>query len=275
MSNGENHEAISLADQVTALKQQVAQYQRLAALGELLSTVAHDLNNILMPVINYAQMGLRNRDDATRERAFSKILAAGQRAAKLSTGVLSMARGRPTTVLEPTDISRVISDTLVLVERELTHHHVQVDQQIDEVPEALACGPQIQQVLLNLLINARQAMPQGGRVIIRLAHDAAAGTIDLVIRDTGTGIEPEKLRRIFDPFFTTKSGPDATGKGGTGLGLASCKEIIEAHKGRIRVESSIGVGTAFTIKLPMVAEQTAPPIVPQSPVNQPGPQTPR
>jgi signal transduction histidine kinase len=101
-------------------------------------------------------------------------------------------------------------------------------------------------------------MPQGGRLLLKLAHDPAAGTVDLTVRDSGQGIEPDKLRRIFDPYFTTKSGPDATGKGGTGLGLASCKEIIEGHKGRIRVESTVGLGTAFTIKLP-VAARTAPP----------------
>ena len=109
-------------------------------------------------------------------------------------------------------------------------------------------------MLLNLLINARQAMPSGGRVLIRLEHDAAADMVDLVVRDTGCGIPADKLPRIFEPFFTTKSGPDETGKGGTGLGLASCRQIIEAHRGRIRVESTVGKGTQFTIKLP-VAKQ--------------------
>jgi signal transduction histidine kinase len=112
-------------------------------------------------------------------------------------------------------------------------------------------GNQIQQVLLNLLINARQAMPSGGRVIIRLEHDVVSDTVDLVVRDTGSGIPADKLPRIFDPFFTTKSGPDETGMGGTGLGLASCRQIIESHRGRIRVESTVGKGTQFTIKLPV------------------------
>jgi two-component system NtrC family sensor kinase len=111
-------------------------------------------------------------------------------------------------------------------------------------------------VLLNLLVNARQAMPTGGRLILRLGHDEAAGLVDLTVRDTGCGMTPEVMRRIFDPHFTTKSGPDETGKGGTGLGLASCREIVEAHRGRIRVESAPGKGTAITIRLP----------VPQSPV---------
>jgi signal transduction histidine kinase len=131
------------------------------------------------------------------------------------------------------------------------------------VPEVSAIGNQIQQVLLNLLINARQAMTSGGRVIVRLEHDAAAGTVDLVVRDTGCGIPAEKLPRIFEPFYTTKGGPDETGKGGTGLGLSACHNIVQAHGGRIRVESTIGKGTQFTIKLP-VARQPSEATVPRS-----------
>ena len=101
---------------------------------------------------------------------------------------------------------------------------------------------------MNLLINARQAMPGGGRVLIKLAYDAESDMIDLVVRDNGCGIPAEKLPRIFDPFYTTKSGPDASGKGGTGLGLSMCRDIIEAHHGRIRVDSTVGKGTAFTLE---------------------------
>ena len=129
------------------------------------------------------------------------------------------------------------------------------------MPEVLANGNQIQQVLLNLLINARQAMPSGGQVIIKLHHDKAGGTVDLTVRDTGSGIPADKLPRIFDRFFTTKKGPDESGKGGTGLGLATCKSIIDAHQGRIRVESTVGKGTAFIIKLP-VAKTPAEPHTP-------------
>ena len=119
------------------------------------------------------------------------------------------------------------------------------------------CGNEIQQVLLNLLTNARQAMPRGGRMLIRIAPDAAAGTVDLTVRDTGSGIPPEVLPRIFDRYFTTKQGPDASGKGGTGVGLAMCREIIESHQGKIRVESTVGVGTAFTLKLPQAKAHAA------------------
>lgn len=147
---------------------------------------------------------------------------------------------------------KLIDDTLLLLEREMMKYRIKVDPQILPAPPAFINSNQIQQVLLNLLINARQAMPSGGQIVVRLSFDEANNMVDLMVRDTGAGIPPDKLPRIFDRFFTTKSGPDASGKGGTGLGLSFCRDVIEAHHGRIRVESSLGRGTAFTLKLPAV-----------------------
>ena len=115
----------------------------------------------------------------------------------------------------------------------------------------MANGNQIQQVLINLLINARQAMPDGGTVLLKLSHDPDQGMVVMTVRDSGSGIPRDKLPRIFDRFYSTKEGPDESGKGGTGLGLSACRNIIEAHQGRIRVESSVGKGTQFTIMLPV------------------------
>jgi signal transduction histidine kinase len=253
--------------QIELLKRQLAEAQKLTALGELISTTTHEFNNVLTSVINYAKMGLRHTDQPTRDRCFDKILAAGLRAAKITNGVLSMARNRSTS-FEPTDLAKLADDTLLLMEREMRKYRIAIEKDIRPIPEAMVCGNQIQQVLLNLLINARQAMPDGGRIHIRLAPDPATGMIDLVVRDTGSGIAPDKLRRIFDPFFTTKSGPDATGKGGTGLGLSACRDIIESHRGRIRVESTVGKGTAFTIKLP-ACSRPAPGVIPAVSTSQP------
>lgn len=237
-------------ERIAILQQQLAQAQKLTALGELASTVTHEFNNVLMTIINYAKMGLRHKDEATRDKAFEKILAAGERAATVTNSVLGMARNRSDS-FEPTDVAVIIRETLILVEREMRKYRVSVETQIQQVPPANAIGNQIQQVLLNLLINARQATPEGGRILIGLLHDANADTVDLVVRDTGSGIPADKLQRIFDPFFSTKKGPDSSGKGGTGLGLSTCRNIIEHHRGRIRVESTPGVGTCFTIKLPV------------------------
>jgi len=222
----------------------------LTHLGELASTTSHEFNNILTTIINYAKLGLRHTDAASRDKAFTKILEASQRAEKITNGVLGLARNRGSD-RAPTDLAKLVEESLVLLEREMRKYRVQVEFHAEPAPPAFVCGNQIQQVLLNLLTNARQAMPSGGRLIIRIAPDPVAGTVDLLVRDSGVGIPAERLPRIFDRFYTTKQGPDASGKGGTGVGLAMCREIIEQHQGKIRVESTPGLGTAFTIKLPV------------------------
>ncbi len=232
------------------LQREVVELQRTAAIGQLLSTTAHEFNNILMTVMNYAKMALRNPDQAFRDKSLNRILTASQRACQITNSVLGMARNR-SDAMEPTQLSDLIHESLILLERELQKYRVQVELQLSATPAVLAHGNQIQQVLLNMLINARQAMPQGGRLIIQLKPDETAQTVDLSIRDFGTGIAPENLPKIFEPRFTTKTGPDQSGKGGSGLGLSTCRQIIQAHGGKIRVESSLGQGTCFTIKLPV------------------------
>jgi len=255
----------SLEQQNQMLKQQLMQAQKLTALGELVSTTTHEFNNVLMTILNYAKLGLRHQDAPTREKAFEKILAAANRATKITNGVLGIARNR-SAGQEATDLTALVDDTLVLLEREMNKYRVRVERQFQPIPEAYVNGNQIQQVLLNLLINARQAMPHGGRLMIKLVHDAEHDMVDLVVRDFGCGIPQEKLPHIFDSFYTTKTGPDASGKGGTGLGLSMCKEIIEAHHGRIRVDSTVGKGTAFTLKLPSVARVAPRPPIPTIPL---------
>ena len=261
-SNG-NIDGTNLQQQVELLKQRLAQAQKLTALGELVSTTTHEFNNVLMTIINYAKMGMRHRDAATRDKCFEKILGASDRATKITNTVLGMARNR-SAGQEPTDLVRLVEDTLVLLEREMNKYRVTVEKQFQAVPQAYVNGNQIQQVLLNLLINARQAMPNGGRLWIKLLHDAENDMIDLVVRDSGCGIPADKLPRIFESFYTTKNGPDASGKGGTGLGLSMCRDIIEAHHGRVRVDSTVGKGTAFTLKLPTAAKAAPkrPPVMP-------------
>ena len=258
MTRHRGNEIENLQQQLAALQQQVIQAQRLSALGELVSTTTHEFNNVLMTILNYAKVGVRHQDPAMRDKAFQKILAAAERASKITNSVLGVARNRSQS-FEPTDLAALIEESLVLLERELSKYRINVDTELNPVPPARAVGNQVQQVLLNLMINARQAMPDGGRLMLKLTHDSQSDTVDLTIRDTGRGIAAEKLPRIFDPFFSTKQGPDSSGKGGTGLGLSACRNIIELHRGRIRVESRVGVGTAFTIKLPVYRSQTGRP----------------
>jgi signal transduction histidine kinase len=239
------------AAELAALRGQLLDARKQASLGELLGTTTHEFNNALTTILNYARLGLRHRDQPTRDKALERILSAGTRAAKITASVLSMSRNRATR-FEPVDMTVLVEDVLVLLERELMKYRVQVEREFAPVPRVSANPGQLQQVLINLMVNARQAMPNGGRLILRLAHDEATGFVDVMVRDTGSGMTPEVMRRIFEPHFTTKAGPDETGKGGSGMGLASCREIVEAHRGRIRVESAPGRGTAMTIRLPVL-----------------------
>ena len=259
----------TLRQQIEMLKQQLSQSQRLTALGELVGTTTHEFNNVLMTILNYAKMGMRHKDAATRDKCFDKILASANRAATITNTVLGMARNR-SGGQESTDLAKLVGNTLLLLEREMNKYRVVVEKNFQPIPEAYVNGNQIQQVLLNLLINARQAMPNGGRLWIKLLHDTENDMIDLVVRDNGRGIPAEKLPRIFESFYTTKSGPDASGKGGTGLGLSMCRDIIESHHGRIRVDSSVGKGTAFTLKLPTAAKAVSKRPSPAAPIRMPG-----
>ena len=238
------------AAEVAELRRQVLEARKLAGLGELLGTTTHEFNNALTTILNYAKMGLRHRDQPTRDKALERILSAGTRAAKIAASVLGMSRSGSTR-FEPVNLNLLIEDVLVLLERELMKYRVQLEREFAPVPKVSANPGQLQQVLLNLLVNARQAMAGGGRLILRLSYDEPSGLVDMMVRDTGCGMTPDVMRRIFEPRFSTKSGPDETGKGGTGLGLSACKEIVDAHRGRIRVESAPGKGTAITIRLPV------------------------
>jgi signal transduction histidine kinase len=247
-----------LQDENEALKKRLGEMQRMTALGELVSTTTHEFNNVLMTIINYAKMGMRYDDKETRDKAFSKIDKAGARAAKITNAVLGMARNR-SDQFEQTDLANLIEESMVLLEREMQKYRIAVEREFEEgIPQVPAIGNQVQQVLMNLLINARQAMQDGGRLVIRLKQNTETQTVDLSVRDYGSGIPQEKLRRIFEPFYTTKSGPDETGKGGTGVGLAACKDIIEAHGGKIRVDSSVGKGTCFTLMFPIARKENKP-----------------
>ena len=242
-----------LQKQLAAREQELVETQRLAALGELVGTTTHEFNNVLMTVLNYAKLGLRNKDDATREKSLTKILAAAQRAEKICNSVLGMARNRKEE-FAPTSLVQLVEESLVLLEREMQKYRIAVQLDFSEVPAVRAIGNQIQQVLLNFMTNARQAMANGGTLLIRISHDQAANLVDLTIRDSGSGIPKEQLPKIFERGFSTKNGPDETGKGGAGVGLAACRDIIEKHNGRVRVESTVGKGTAFTVRLPVFKE---------------------
>ncbi len=243
----ENSDAAAIEN----LRRQVIALQRISSLGVLAGGVFHELNNALTPILNYAKLGLRNPDPAYRERALTQIVDASQRAATITRGMLGLTRpGGGIDHRESIDVVRLVTEVIALVSKDMARHRVRLDVKLSGQPYARVNPAQIQQVLLNLLINARQAMPEGGMVRVRLGLDAAGRRVELSVSDTGVGIAPSDLRRIFEPFYSTKTGPDAAGQGGTGLGLAVCRDIVEAHHGRLRAESRLGQGSTFTLILP-------------------------
>jgi signal transduction histidine kinase len=235
------------------LRQQLLQAQRLSSMGALASSVAHEFNNILTTIINYAKLGIRPQsDERSRLESLEKILKGSQRAATIVNSMLGFARNTHSQ-RAVSDLADLIDEVLILADKDLKKHRIEVDKRFLERPKAPVVAGQIEQILLNLVINARQAMPRGGRLRVELRTNAKTHMAEISISDTGVGIPPERLRLIFDPFFTTKE-PDEHGHGGTGLGLSVCRQIIEQHHGRIRVESRVGAGSTFTVKLPLEAE---------------------
>jgi signal transduction histidine kinase len=246
------HEVLVPPTETDSLRQQLLQAQRLSSVGELASSIAHEFNNILTTIINSAKLGMRNPSVEEKQKAFERVVKAGQRAAVIAGGMLGFAK-KSGTHRTQCDVARLVEEVLILTEKDLGKHRIQVETKIHSRPKVWAVPGQIEQIFVNLVINARQAMPNGGRLKIEVRDNEAAELAEVKIADTGVGIPPEQLRKIFEPFFTTKE-PDEYGRGGTGLGLSVCRQIIEQHQGRIRVESVVGKGSTFTVKLPRKLE---------------------
>jgi len=241
------------ASETDQLRQQLLQAQKLSSVGALASSVAHEFNNILTTIINYARLALRCADDTSRNQALERILKGSQRAATIINSMLGFARNN-STHREPTDIVALVEEVLVLADKDLSKHRVHIEKKYHGRPRACVVPAQIEQVLLNLIINARQAMPRGGHLRLEVRDNPRTRMVELSVADSGIGIPAERLRLIFEPFYTTKE-PDANGHGGTGLGLSVCRQIIEQHQGRIRVESLVGKGSTFTVKLPVQVDE--------------------
>ena len=247
-------ETLSAQMETEQLREQLLRAQRLSSVGTLASSVAHEFNNILTTIINYAKIGTKpDCSEASKQQAFEKILKGSHRAAALISSMLGFARNGSAR-REVTDLVALVEEVLVLTEKDLSKHQVHVEKRFHGRPKAPVVRGQIEQILLNLIINARQAMPRGGRITVDVRENAKTRLAEVCVCDTGVGIPPEQLRLIFEPFYTTQT-PDANGHGGSGLGLSVCRQIIEQHHGRIRVESVVGKGSKFIVKLPLEPPQ--------------------
>jgi PAS domain S-box-containing protein len=235
----------------TQLEEQVVQADKLSSIGLLAAGVAHEVNTPLAVISSYAQMLAKQVEgDPNKAKALEKITAQTFRASEIVNSLLSFSR-TAANELAPVQIDKALNETLGLVEPQLRKANVTVEMDFEaDLPEVRGVAGKLQQVFLNLVLNARDAMPDGGRISIRARHIENDGGNDVVrveISDTGVGIPREKLARIFDPFFTTK-GP----KRGTGLGLSVSYGIIKEHAGSLTAESLPGQGATFTIELPAV-----------------------
>ena len=238
-----------LEDQTRDLYHQLLQAEKLAALGQTISGVAHELNNPLATILTWAErLSQRQLDDKTK-RGIETILSESERAAKIVRNLLTFARKRQST-RAMVDLNHVVRETLALrsYEQRVTNISV-VDALASGLPQVFADAHQIQQVLLNLVINAEQAMLSAngrGTIVVRSWHDVEREAVVLEINDDGPGIASELQPKIFDPFFTTKE----VGKG-TGLGLTVAYAIVQEHGGRIRLASNLGGGASFFVELPV------------------------
>ena len=226
------------------LEQQLLQREKLSSIGLLAAGVAHEVNTPLAGISSYAQMLLQQVGEADpSRRLLEKIRVQTDRASGIVNNLLNFSRTGDTQFRE-VDINAVLDDTLQLLEPQLRNSAVRITRNYArDLPPAHGNASKFQQVFMNLILNARDAMPQGGNLTISTRGLDSSLVVDF--RDTGVGIPPENIARIYDPFFTTKE----VGQG-TGLGLALSYGIIQEHGGRIFVESRLGEGTHFTIKIP-------------------------
>ncbi len=227
------------------LEEQLQQSEKLSSIGLLAAGVAHEVNTPLTGISSYSQMLMQQIPESDpRHELLEKIYRQTSRASAIVNNLLNFSRVSDSRLTE-VDLNRVLDDTIQLLEAQLRNTHIEVVRDYtDQVPPALGNAPRLQQVFMNLILNARDAMPEGGQ--LQISTTTNAHTAHINFRDSGIGITPEHLSKIYDPFFTTKQ----IGQG-TGLGLAVSYGIIQDHGGSIHVESSAGEGTLFRITLPL------------------------
>ncbi|HEX8476107.1 MAG TPA: ATP-binding protein [Pyrinomonadaceae bacterium] len=248
--------ALVVLEDVTArvrLEEQLQQREKLSSIGLLAAGVAHEINTPLTGVSSYTQMLLGMIADKDPKHALlEKIRRQADRATGIVNNLLNFSRTGSVAELTEVDVNRVLDDTLQLLEPQLRQSQITIERVYnEELPRAFGNAGKLQQVFTNLLLNARDAIPDGGQITLRTTTGAEDDSISIEIADTGIGIAPENVARIYDPFFTTKG----VGRG-TGLGLAVTYGIVQEHSGHLNVQSAPGKGTTFRITLPTAQART-------------------
>lgn len=232
-------------------EEQIVQAEKLATVGQLAAGVAHEINNPLGGILLYANLLIESTPaDDPRRQNMQRIVTQATRAREIVRGLLDFARQTPPRI-ERADLNRIVTDVLALLERHPQFQIVQVRLEESPVPLWVQVDvPKIQQVFVNILMNAVEAMREGGTLTVRCGFSERGGFCRVAITDTGCGIPPENIPLLFDPFFTTKE----VGKG-IGLGLAISYGIVKQHRGDIEVQSTLGSGTTFRVLLPVEREE--------------------
>lgn len=243
---------VGLEAEVLALQEQLRHAQRLATIGTMTAMVAHEFNNILTPIINYAHLAGKN--PAMIKKAIAHAANGGQRASVICQSILGMTNSQSS---EPrrVNVAELFDETLSTLAREPSKDLIEITIDVDKKLDIHVRRIELQQVLLNLIINARTAVlaTRVGTRRIDISAHREKGLVVIEVSDTGGGIPAKNLQKIFEPFFTTcsKESPNpAQTPQGHGLGLAICREIINSADGTISVKSTPNQGTTFTIRLP-------------------------
>ncbi len=231
-----------------SLQKQLWHAQRLASLGTMAAMVAHEYNNLMTPVVSFARYAVEQGDPALMHSALEKVLKQALRATQLSDRILNLAVDQDRGPVA-TSLRALVDESVECLGRDLAKDNISLTVEIAPDLQIHVNPGQIQQVFVNLIQNARQAM-LGRKGRLTVTAERIGDRIHVHVTDTGSGIRSEDMGRIFEPFFTTKSHADRPDKRGIGLGLAICRDIVTSHGGSIEVRSRLGHGTTFTLIFP-------------------------
>lgn len=237
-----------LQDDVTRLNGQVHRSQRLATLGTAAAMMAHEFNNMMTPILGYAKFALNSDDPVLMAKALRTTLKQAEAVSAMADRILGMAVDEPV-AFSAVSVRDVVDDAIHALCRDLSKDGITVSVNIDHDVQVWADAKQLRQVFFNLLLNSRDALDGRTGQVTFAARATDNDTVKVTVSDTGCGIPADRLDVVFEAFFTTKTGSNG-GKRGTGLGLAICRDIIEEHRGSIRVENRPDQGATFTITLP-------------------------
>jgi signal transduction histidine kinase len=235
-----------LENHLGRLQDQLVRAQRLASIGTMATMIVHEFNNLLTPVVSYAQFAVKKDDPELKNKALNQAYQSGKKAVEVAQQILGFARG--TNDDKISNLPAVVDSALRAMVRDAAKDNIELTLAVEPISATIPAR-MLQQVVYNLILNARQALGgKPGRVsVIGRANE---GTVELIISDNGPGIPVEVMPRIFDPFFTTKSGNERSDMQGSGLGLAISKYLIEQAGGSLTVQSVVGQGATFRITLP-------------------------